>query len=674
MADLRVQLNYARDAGPGQRPYTFSYKRSEEEMAESVFKEQNKDITVPVEVLVKDGRKGGHKLDKNSFSFETGVPTALSTEDFYNDDKKVKDVYYKEMAELLKKATGAEHVEMFHHQVRNSERSNATAESGTMTSVQGYAGAVHSDSHPYSAKGIFRMFAQKLGERFHKGRFLYINAWRNISDTPIGNDHLAVCDETSLVKPDDYIVTDFFDKAYSLQQYRLLDDNVDSHRWFYFPNMKKDEVILFKQWDSDPNLEGRLCFHTAFHDDNAPPCSTRESVEARGIAFFPDHEPNTCPSLEVAVPGGLDVKVPMAGEEGRVEPTQLFNYKLEGVYRKEIGERRKMVLGTSFGSQYKVFVDAAIKSQDNGEALSKLAKGGEPYVFNYKTPELENCLQEMIEVPPLEGVTEEKTGMLLSRPKRIANQTLPLLLFAHPGMMLSGSAKLAAPLAATIAERSDAAVASVDYRLLPEHKNPAAVMDMYACLKHLLENCETYKINPQKVCVLGEEAGGFLTVALGLLLAQKGESSLVKLLLPLAPLLGEIPGTEEEMTDEERLQAPMVAAVWKHLSGKEAKEEEMEGKELKKEKEGKKDSLLYPGRAPWEVFHLLPPTLAIDYEFSPTLTGSTRLATRIRAAGRLLEHAVIPGTGLAFAVGGPDNVQFGLAMDAIQKAVKGCLA
>ena len=31
-----------------------------------------------------------------------------------------------------------------------------------------------------------RMFAQKLGERFHKGRFLYINAWRNISDTPIG--------------------------------------------------------------------------------------------------------------------------------------------------------------------------------------------------------------------------------------------------------------------------------------------------------------------------------------------------------------------------------------------------------------------------------------------------------------------------------------------------------
>ena len=26
MSDLRVKLNYARDGGPGQRPYTFSYK------------------------------------------------------------------------------------------------------------------------------------------------------------------------------------------------------------------------------------------------------------------------------------------------------------------------------------------------------------------------------------------------------------------------------------------------------------------------------------------------------------------------------------------------------------------------------------------------------------------------------------------------------------------------
>ena len=73
-------------------------------------------------------------------------------------------------------------------------------------------------------------------------------------------------------------------------------------------------------------------------------------------------------------------------------------------------------------------------------------------------------------------------------------------------------------------------------------------MDMYASLKHLLENAKTHKIDPEKVffpkyskhekslkvCVLGEEAGGYLTMALGLLLAQKGEANLVNISLALS--------------------------------------------------------------------------------------------------------------------------------------------
>ena len=43
----------------------------------------------PVLILSQLSRASGHTLDKNSFSFETGVPTALSTEDFYEDQQKV---------------------------------------------------------------------------------------------------------------------------------------------------------------------------------------------------------------------------------------------------------------------------------------------------------------------------------------------------------------------------------------------------------------------------------------------------------------------------------------------------------------------------------------------------------------------------------------------------------
>jgi len=52
--------------------------------------------------------------------------------------------------------------------------------------------------------------------------------------------------------------------------------------------MRKDELLLFTQYDSNPNAPARFCFHSSFIDptvpDHAPP---RESVEIRAIAFFP---------------------------------------------------------------------------------------------------------------------------------------------------------------------------------------------------------------------------------------------------------------------------------------------------------------------------------------------------------------------------------------------------
>ena len=39
---------------------------------------------------------------------------------------------------------------------------------------------------------------------------MYINAWRNISDTPIEDNNLAVLDERTTVKPDDYVMADLY--------------------------------------------------------------------------------------------------------------------------------------------------------------------------------------------------------------------------------------------------------------------------------------------------------------------------------------------------------------------------------------------------------------------------------------------------------------------------------
>ena len=87
----------------------------------------------------------------------------------------------------------------------------------------------------------------------------------------------------------DYIETDyhgkFMESEYSIKQYGLNVKNSDRHRWYYFPNMTKPEVILFKQWDTDPQRATNLCFHTAFSDPSAPLGSgPRQSIEIRMIA------------------------------------------------------------------------------------------------------------------------------------------------------------------------------------------------------------------------------------------------------------------------------------------------------------------------------------------------------------------------------------------------------
>jgi len=66
----------------------------------------------------------------------------------------------------------------------------------------------------------------------------------------------------------------------------------------------------------------------------------------------------------------------------------------------------------------------------------------------------------------------------------------------------------------SIARRSGAIVVAVDYRLAPEHKFPASVHDSYAALLWVAAKAHRFDIDPGKLCVCGDSAGGNLaTVA-----------------------------------------------------------------------------------------------------------------------------------------------------------------
>ena len=60
----------------------------------------------------------------------------------------------------------------------------------------------------------------------------------------------------------------------------------DSHKWYFYPEMNKDEVLMFKTYDSDeqpfiPTL------HSAFDYPETPEgASPRKSIEVRAVCFF----------------------------------------------------------------------------------------------------------------------------------------------------------------------------------------------------------------------------------------------------------------------------------------------------------------------------------------------------------------------------------------------------
>lgn len=111
------------------------------------LRERTKDDPEPVrakpatvESVVLNGRNHASSisLDKAGFALAAKHPTSLSTADFYklSEDPALKQCYYAEMEDLLKRESGASHVVVFHHQVRNTAR--ATGALGSTAGVQPY--------------------------------------------------------------------------------------------------------------------------------------------------------------------------------------------------------------------------------------------------------------------------------------------------------------------------------------------------------------------------------------------------------------------------------------------------------------------------------------------------------------------------------------------------------
>ncbi|MEH2289073.1 CmcJ/NvfI family oxidoreductase [Nostoc sp.] len=220
-------------------------------------------------------------LDREGFAFTEHYSNVRN---FYDEDE-IRRTYYPEAEQLLKEVTGATKVVIFDYTLRNAGQSKL-GENNIKEPVK----RVHND---FTAKSGYTRVHLELAaqgidndeiDTLLQQRFAIINVWRAIAQ-PIQESPLAVCDAQSIVSTDliagDLVYRDRVGETYAVTYN-------PEHKWFYFPQMQRDEALFIKCFDSAEDAHARFAAHTAFEDPtslaDAPP---RESIELRTFVFYP---------------------------------------------------------------------------------------------------------------------------------------------------------------------------------------------------------------------------------------------------------------------------------------------------------------------------------------------------------------------------------------------------
>jgi acetyl esterase len=136
----------------------------------------------------------------------------------------------------------------------------------------------------------------------------------------------------------------------------------------------------------------------------------------------------------------------------------------------------------------------------------------------------------------------------------------PGLVYFHGGGWVVGNLDTHDGVCRALARRSGAVVVSVVYRLAPEHKFPAAVDDSYAATVWVAENAASLGIDPGRIAVGGDSAGGTLSTVIARKCRDHGGPALALqvLIYPVANMQSFDTGSHREFADGYYLTAPLM--------------------------------------------------------------------------------------------------------------------
>lgn len=236
-----------------------------------------------VKIIDMRSRRTPATLEKEGFELWS-VDTEV---DDLNNDEAVTSAYFPEVEALLKKRFKANRVVIFDATRRSDGGDGASNRDGK----RGPATRVHVDYTMKSGPQRFKdAVGQEEGERLLSSgaRVIQVNVWRPIQG-PVKRSPLALADASS-VAPRELVATDqvFPDRVGEIYQVAY----GPNQRWYYASEMRRDEVLLIKGWDSADTDGSQFAPHGAFElphtPTDAPP---RESIEVRTFVIIDETAP-----------------------------------------------------------------------------------------------------------------------------------------------------------------------------------------------------------------------------------------------------------------------------------------------------------------------------------------------------------------------------------------------